>query len=349
MSKYLTPPHTLKQLFLPFFFIVIALLVACTPDTPETNDVSPPVTDTDNLSIALLTDIDDLMNDYYRLSYDAMRSFAARSGADLTIVPVHRPSFTPDAFDDLAQNGLDIAVMTGFSTPELFVEYSNKYPDIYFVSIDYYMETMHDNATSIIFDDTKVGYLAGVLAANLTESNKIGGVYGLEQIPTIIALANGYELGAKSVNPDIEVLKDFDSGPNPFSDPEGGAEMANLQLDQGVDVIFAAAGGTGIGALEAVASYPGNEQSHYCIGVDTDQWSTVTNAQPCLISSAIKNIPRAIDDVLTLIINGTPPSDQFIGTVKLAPFHDFSEQFADLEISLEQLSQELETTDLPAE
>ena len=107
-----------------------------------------------------------------------------------------------------------------------------------------------------------------------------------------------------------------------FTDPKWGADQAKLAIDQGADVIFGAGGKTGNGALIETAANKGV----YCIGVDTDQWETVPEARPCLISSAMKLITPGVFDLISKAKEGNFPSGNYVGEVGLAPFHDFDAQ-----------------------
>lgn len=104
-----------------------------------------------------------------------------------------------------------------------------------------------------------------------------------------------------------------------FNDPDWGAATAREFLDQGADVIFAAAGHTGNGALAAVAE----EEGAYCIGVDVDEWQTLPEARSCLVSSALRLIGPGIAELVTTVHNNEFSGGNTIGTVGLAPFHDF--------------------------
>ena len=117
---------------------------------------------------------------------------------------------------------------------------------------------------------------------------------GTDLVPPVVAFNEGYQNGAMSVNPDINIIATYHPGglDVAFTDPEWGATTAQQAIDQGADVIFGAGGQTGNGALIQTA---GNE-GLWCIGVDTDQWETVPEAHPCLISSAMKLITPGVVD-----------------------------------------------------
>ena len=175
--------------------------------------------------------------------------------------------------------------------------------------------------TGLIFHEDHSGYLAGALAAYMTESNIIAAVLGTDLVPPVVAFKEGYEAGAKSVNPDITILSTYHPGEigQAFTDPEWGAATAAQAIDQGADVVFGAGGMTGNGALEEVATNDGL----FCIGVDSDQWDTVPAAQPCLISSAMKLITPGVRELIQMAKDGEFPGGNYFGGAGLASFHDF--------------------------
>jgi basic membrane protein A len=146
-------------------------------------------------------------------------------------------------------------------------------------------------------------------------------VYGTDLVPPVVAFAEGYEDGAHYIDPSINVITTFHPGgfDTGFTDPEWGAATARQAIAQGADVVFAAGGKTGNGALIESANYEGV----FCIGVDADQWGTVPEARPCLVSSALKRIDQGVYDLIKAARFGTFPSGNFYGTVGLAPFHNF--------------------------
>jgi basic membrane protein A and related proteins len=109
-------------------------------------------------------------------------------------------------------------------------------------------------------------------------------------------------------------------------------------MSQGADVIFGAGGKTGNGALAEVAGHPGM----YCIGVDSDQWETVPEARPCLVSSAMKLITPGVFNLIQAAKDGNFPSGNYVGEFGLAPFHDFDSQIPqDVKDRLNQIRQGL--------
>ena len=219
-----------------------------------------------------------------------------------------------------AEAGYDIIVTVGFALGEATAEAAGTYPDIDFIGVDQFQGETIANYAGLVFNEDKAGYLAGVLAASLSESGTIASVLGTDLVPPVVAFNEGYKNGAMSVNPDINIIDTYHPGglDVAFTDPEWGATTGQQAIDQGADVIFGAGGQTGNGALIQAA---GNE-GVWCIGVDTDQWETVPEAHPCLVSSAMKLIIPGVVDLTTASVNGEFPGGNFFGAVGLAPFHD---------------------------
>lgn len=229
-----------------------------------------------------------------------------------------------DYADNMAQfidAGYNVIVTVGFALGDATIEAAKNNPDILFIGVDQFQGEALPNLAGLIFHEDQSGYLAGVLAASMTESGTIAAVLGTDLVPPVVAFNEGYIAGAKSVNPDINVISTYHPGEisQAFTDPEWGAATAKQAIDQGADVIFGAGGITGNGALQEVATHEGL----YCIGVDTDQWETVPAAHPCLISSAMKLITPAVADLIGQAQAGTFTGGNVFGAAGLAPFHDF--------------------------
>jgi basic membrane protein A len=164
----------------------------------------------------------------------------------------------------------------------------------------------------------------------LTETNTIASVLGTDLVPPVVAFNEGYKNGAAWANPDVTVIDTYHPGglDVAFTDPEWGASTGAQALDQGADVIFGAGGLTGNGALIETAGREGAGETVFCIGVDTDQWETVPEARPCLVSSAMKLIVPGVVELIHLSAEGNFPPGNFVGEVGLAPFHDFEDTVA---------------------
>lgn len=246
-----------------------------------------------------------------------------------------------DNIRQFAEEGYDVIVTVGFALGEATTKMAAEYPDIYFIGVDQFQANPMPNVVGLVFREDHSGYLAGILAASLSESGTIAGVFGTDLIPAVKAFREGYEAGAKSIDPSIEIVSTYHPGEisQAFTDPEWGAATAAQAIDRGADVVFAAGGMTGNGALEETATHDGL----YCIGVDSDQWETVPGAHPCLVSSAMKLITPAVAELCDLAKKGDAPSGDYYGLAGLAPFHDFEDQIPqDLKDLLEETAKGLE-------
>ena len=225
-----------------------------------------------------------------------------------------------------ADEGYDVIVTVGFGLGEATAAAAAEYPEVQFIGVDqFYAETI-PNVVGLLFPEWKAGFEAGALAGMLTETKLLAGVYGTDLVPAVVAFAEGFEDGAKYIDPEIEVITTYHPGgfATGFTDPEWGGATSKQAIEQGADVIFAAGGKTGNGGLIETANYDGV----YCIGVDTDQWGTVPEAHNCLVSSAMKLITPGTAELIAAAKDGSFPAGNYFGTVGLAPFHDFDSQIS---------------------
>ncbi len=164
----------------------------------------------------------------------------------------------------LASRGFSPIVAVGFNMASAVEKVATEYPDIKFTIID--MVVDKPNVQSIVYKEHEGSFLVGALAAKASATNTVGFVGGMD-IPLIRKFACGYKQGAVYASNDITVLENMTgSTPAAFADPAKGSELAKSQMSKGADVIFAAAGGTGLGVYQAAA-----DAGKYAIGVDSNQ------------------------------------------------------------------------------
>jgi len=239
----------------------------------------------------------------------------------------------------------DAIVTVGFLMAEATVTAAKSNPNIKFIGVDQFQDdkATAPNVTGLIFPEANAGYAAGYMAGLMTKTNKLGIVLGAE-IPPTQAYAKGYEQGSKASNPKSSVAKVYHpAGDNAFSDSPWGAGEAKKMLAQGADFIFGAGGGTGNGALGEAAKTSGAGSSIFCIGVDVDQWDTVPEAHPCLVTSAEKKLTKGTTDLLTQAKDGSIKGGNFVGDTGLAPFHDFDSKVpADVKTKVADIVKQLE-------
>lgn len=294
------------------------------------------------LCIGLVTDVGEIDDKSFNQSaWEGVQMAADDLGAQIDYIETQDAKDYGANIDLFAQNGYDIIATVGFAMGEATIEAAQNYPDIDFIGVDQFQGEALPNLTGLVFNEDQSGFLAGALAAHLSQTGTVAAVLGTDLVPPVVAFKEGYEAGAQYINPDIELISTYHPGglDVAFTDPEWGASTAKQALDSGADVVFGAGGKTGNGALIEVASAPGAGESVYCIGVDTDQWETVPEAHSCLVSSAMKLITPGMFDLIELSNNGEFPGGNYFGDAGLAPFHDFEDQIPqDVKDSLDEIA-----------
>jgi basic membrane protein A len=323
-----------KKLFvLLSLLVLIALaLVGCGGGSSESDCASDDV-----LCVGLVTDVGEVDDKSFNQS-----AWEGAQQAEKDLDAIVNYVETKDSKDYAANIALfadknyDVIVTVGFAMGEATMIAGAEYPDINFIGVDQWNDGSLPNVTGLLFPEDKAGFLAGALAAKLTKTGTIAAVLGTDLVPPVVAFKEGYEAGARYVNPDINIISTYHPGglDVAFTDPEWGGATARQAIDNGADVVFGAGGKTGNGALEEVATQAGL----FCIGVDSDQWLTVPAAHPCLVSSAMKLIVPGVFDLIKLSNDGTFPGGLYFGGTGLAPFHDLDSAVpADVKALLEEL------------
>jgi basic membrane protein A and related proteins len=250
---------------------------------------------------------------------------------------------------DYAQNigqfiseGYDVIVTVGFALGEATTIAAKENPDVKFIGVDQFQVEEVPNLAGLIFEEDKAGYLAGVLAASISQTNNIGAVCGTDDVPPVWKFGEGYKAGALSVKPDITVQVTYHSDVDiskTFTDPEWGKTTALSMMDRGADVVFGAGGLTGNGAIFAA-----KERGVLAIGVDTDQYLTIGDEyKDALVSSAIKLLTPGVFNLIKAIQDETFKGGNVVGPVGLAPFHDQESKVpADVKTKLEEIDKGLQ-------
>jgi len=184
----------------------------------------------------------------------------------------------------MAEKGANPVIGVGFSQGSSIEKVAKEFPKQSFVIIDSVVKA--PNVESIVFKEHEGSFLVGVLAALTSKTGKVGFIGGMD-IPLIRRFQCGYEQGAKFANPKIQLVANMTgTTPSAWNDPTRGGELAKSQFAKGVDVVFAAAGGTGVGIYQAA-----KDAGKYAIGVDSNQ----NHVQPgTMLSSMVKRIDNAV-------------------------------------------------------
>jgi basic membrane protein A len=194
---------------------------------------------------------------------------------------------------EVAESGTNFIIAAGFQNVVPVLSLVEQYPDIKFTVIDGTVPPLFNNVQSINFYDHEGSFLVGMVAGYLSPTNKLGFIGGMD-VPLINNFALGFAQGATYANPDVEIIRDtIGDTPAAWSDPERAKALAKKQFNAGAGVIFAAAGGSSIGVLEAA-----EEMGMYAIGVDTNQNGLFPGT---VLTSMVKRVDKTVYETL---VNG---------------------------------------------
>ena len=213
-----------------------------------------------------------------------------------------------DLLTQLADDGYNPVLAVGFAYSDVIGEVAEQYPDVTFAQVDGSVEATTAssppaNMTGLLFAANEGSFLGGVAAALKSQTGHVGFVGGVET-PLIQSFFAGFEAGAQAVNPQIIVDETYISPAGDFSgfnDPARGQIVAQGLFDGGADIVYAAAGGSGIGVFQAAAS-----SQNLAIGVDSDQYETVDDPalQGVILTSVLKRVDNAVQAFLTDFAEG---------------------------------------------
>ncbi len=225
----------------------------------------------------------------------------------------------------------DLIISVGYMLADATKAAAEANPDCRFAIIDDATIEL-DNVTCLMFDQEQASYLVGYVAGLMTESNNIGFVIGMAN-ENMNLFGYGYCAGALDANPDV-TIQQFNA--NSFADSATGKSMANTAITNGADIVFHAAGATGLGVIEAC-----QEAGVYAIGVDSDQSSI---APETIITSAMKRVDNAVYDSVASLIGGTLEGgvvtyDLTVGGVDIAPTQDLLPE--DVIAAVEEVKQQI--------
>ncbi len=237
-------------------------------------------------------------------AYNGAKRWAEETGESYQEIEVTAEAQRVQFATRLAEAGYNPIVVLGFQNAATVEEVAPKYPDTKFAIIDVNWLDI-ENLQQISFAEHEGSYLVGMLAAMASETGTVGFIGGMD-VPLIRHFACGYAQGAKAVNPDITVLANMTgTTPAAWNDPVKGGELTKSQISQGADVVFAAAGGTGVGVLQAAAD--GNILS---IGVDSNQNYLHPGK---VLTSMLKRVDNAVHDVFAAGVDGFQPGVMTMG------------------------------------
>jgi basic membrane lipoprotein Med (substrate-binding protein (PBP1-ABC) superfamily) len=285
-----------------FFFFFIAVLVLGAVPAALAQDRAPIE------RVCLVTDLG-RVNDgtFNEFAYNGMVSVAEDYDLDTTFIETQSETDYDANIATCVEEGYEAIITVGFLIQDATVNAAIANPDIFFIGIDQDATAVADGAPAnfvgVQFREDQAGFLVGVLAALVAEdmgADTIAGVYGVD-VPAVKRFRNGYEQGARYINPDLNILGKYEAS---FIDPAAGASTARQFIGEGAVVIFGAGGPTGSGAIAEAA-----KQGVYVIGVDQDEYLTTfgageTEGAEFIISSAQKRVDQGVYDMVAALAEG---------------------------------------------
>jgi len=219
------------------------------------------------------------------------------------------PTSIEPAMRAFAEKNFDLIVGVGFAQGPIMQRVATDYPNVKFAIIDGVIfeadgKTPKSNVASLVFREHEGSYLVGMIAASKSKTGTLGFLGGMD-IPLIHRFQKGYEEGAKAVNPNVTFVSNY-VGVNDaaWNNPAKGKELALAQIEKGADVIFTAAGNSGLGAFDAVEQYgrnPEGEANKFVIGVDANQ----NGVKPgFVLTSMVKRVDNAVYDAVKEVLGG---------------------------------------------
>ena len=284
-----------------------------------------------SVKAAMVTDIGGLGDKSFNdLSAAGLDKANKELGVQIKVVESKAPTDYESNLTQLANAGYNPIFAVGFLMTDTVTKVSTATPDVTYGGIDEFFDPTIPNVIGITFKEAEAGYLAGILAGALTTQTSVDprindkmilGFVGGMEIPPVQAYQAGFIAGAKKANPAIEVKSIYTGS---FTDQQKGFEAGKALIEQGADIVFAAAGQTGLGSAKAC-----QENKALFVGVDSDQYLTIPAIGDTIVTSAVKKIDIAVFETIKKAVDGTLKggTNEALGikedAVGLAPYHDW--------------------------
>ncbi len=226
---------------------------------------------------------------FNEMAFTGAQRWAEETGNSFREIELQSEAQREQALRRFAEAGSNPIIMAGFAFASALEGVAKDYPDTKFAIIDMVVDA--PNVRSVVFNEHEGSYLVGMMAAQASKSGTVGFIGGMD-IPLIRKFACGYVQGVKSVNPDATVIQNMTgTTPAAWNDPVKGSELTKAQIAQGADVVYAAAGGTGVGILQTAA-----DEGILSIGVDSNQNYMHSGK---VLTSMMKRVDNAVYDAMT--------------------------------------------------
>jgi basic membrane protein A len=226
---------------------------------------------------------------FNEMAFTGAQRWAEETGGTFREIELQSEAQREQALRRFAEAGANPIVMAGFAFASALETVADEYPNTKFTIID--MVVDKPNVRSVVFNEHEGSYLVGMMAAQASKSGTVGFIGGMD-IPLIRKFACGYVQGAKAANPNATVIQNMTgTTPAAWNDPVKGSELTKAQIAQGADVVYAAAGGTGVGVLQTAA-----DEGILSIGVDSNQNYMHPGK---VLTSMMKRVDNAVYDAFT--------------------------------------------------
>ena len=342
---------------------VVALTAAACGEAPEdsaSGSGSSSSAGGGDFTACMVTDaggVDD--RSFNQSAYEGLTALEDSEGIGVTLL---ESSSEADYGPNLAQTtsgDCGITVTVGFLLADATAEAATANPDQDFALIDSTVEPALDNVKPLLFDTAQASFLAGYAAAGMSQTDTVA-TFGGVNIPSVTVFMDGFADGVAAWNEargeDVTLLgwdKAAQDGSftGDFDNQANGQALTETFIQQGADIVMPVAGPVGLGAA-AAAQAAGNVK---IIGVDSDWYESASQYAPIVLTSVVKEIDAAVEDVTNAAIAGEYSSEAYVGTLEnggvgIAPFHDFDADVpADLKSELEALQAQITSGELVIE
>jgi ABC-type uncharacterized transport system permease subunit/basic membrane lipoprotein Med (substrate-binding protein (PBP1-ABC) superfamily) len=273
--------------------------------------------------IGLVTDVGRLgRGTFSQCAVEGMTRAAQERGVACEVLETTSPADYEDNIEQLIERGCGVVVTIGSATGMIVERLAQKHPAVHFIVVDYEPTPESRNITGLVFAEDQAGFLAGALAGLMTQRDVVGFIGGMD-IPPVRRFQRGFEHGLSHTNRLAKIIEIYTDS---FNDTQAGETAAQNLIQQGTDIIFAAAGLCGSAAIRAAA-----REGTWVIGVDQDEWETtfqdgqVPGAER-LLTSAVKQVDNAVYTAVSQALQGRLRAgvhrfDLASNGVGLAPYH----------------------------
>ncbi|MDM7924183.1 MAG: BMP family ABC transporter substrate-binding protein [Pyrinomonadaceae bacterium] len=291
----------MKKFFVLFAVCLLGLLSSCgTKPAAERTDCG--------LKVGIVFDIGG-KNDrsFNAAAWEGVQRAEKELNICLYDIEPGNPTSIEPAMRAFAERNFDLVVGVGFAQGPIMQKVATDYPNIKFAIVDGVIfeadgKTPKQNVASLVFREHEGSYLVGMIAAAKSKTGTIGFLGGMD-IPLIHRFNKGYEEGAKAVNPQIKLVTNYVGvTDHAWNNPGKGKELALSQIEKGADVIFTAAGNSGLGAFDAVEQFgrgPNGEANRFVIGVDSNQNAVKPGF---VLTSMVKRVDNAVFDAVKEVL-----------------------------------------------